>query len=105
MIKTTEMKTTHVGLVRMNGNKIIGVQYLNSKFERELGDVMRIENVEWKVGIIGDDKDSVIQGLNIVIRKQNSIIRKLQKQQNKKADKIFDDLLRQAWKDINNEYY
>jgi hypothetical protein len=75
----------HVGLVKIENNKLVRVQYVNSKWERELGDMMRVEGIEMRVGVIGDSRNDVIQALNGLIKKQNKIVR----QQNKIANALI----------------
>jgi hypothetical protein len=75
----------HVGLVKIENNRLVRVQYLNSKWERELGDMMRVEGIEMRVGVIGDSRNDVIRALNVLIKKQNKIVR----QQNKANALIF----------------
>ena len=97
------IKETHIGLVRMNESKteLYGVQYLLSKWERNLGDTMRIEGEKWLVGMIGNTKNDVISALNVVIKKQNSIVNKKKYQEKKKSDMIFNQILNNVMKDIN----
>tara|TARA_B110000902_G_scaffold217406_1_gene250659 strand:+ start:282 stop:578 length:297 start_codon:yes stop_codon:yes gene_type:complete len=97
------MKDTHVGLVRMNESKteLYGVQYLLSKWERNLGDVINIDGTKWLVGIIGDTKNDVISELNNIIKKQNSIVNKKKYQEKKKTDMAFNQILNDVMKSIN----
>ena len=97
------MKDTHVGLVRMNESKteLYGVQYLLSKWERNLGDTLNINGTKWLVGIIGDTKKDVISALNDIVKKQNSIINKKKYQEKKKTDMIFNNILNDVMKEIN----
>jgi len=94
---------THIGLVRMNESKteLHGVQYLLSKWERNLGDTITIDGTPWLVGMIGDTKEVVISELNKIIKKQNSIINKKRYQENKKADMVFKNILNDIMKEIN----
>jgi len=62
-----------LGLVRMSGERVTGVQYFESKFSRELGEILRINGVEWRVGVIAEDRNSIIKVLNEIVRIQNSI--------------------------------
>jgi|TARA_B110000858_G_scaffold185375_1_gene227499 hypothetical protein len=98
------MKDTHVGLVRMNESKteLYGVQYLLSKWERNLGDVINIDGTKWLVGIIGDTKNDVISELNNIIKKQNSIVNKKKYQEKKKTDMVFNQIINDVMKSINN---
>jgi hypothetical protein len=98
------MKDTHVGLVRMNESKteLYGVQYLLSKWERNLGDVINIDGTKWLVGIIGDTKNDVISELNNIIKKQNSIVNKKKYQEKKKTDMAFNQIINDVMKSINN---
>jgi hypothetical protein len=97
------MKDTHVGLVRMNESKteLYGVQYLLSKWERHLGDVINIDGTKWLVGIIGDTKNDVISELNNIIKKQNSIVNKKKYQEKKKTDIAFNQIINDVMKSIN----
>jgi hypothetical protein len=97
------MKDTHVGLVRMNESKteLYGVQYLLSKWERNLGDVINIDGTKWLVGIIGDTKNDVISELNNIIKKQNSIVNKKKYQEKKKTDIAFNQIINDVMKSIN----
>ena len=101
------MKDTHVGLVRMNESKteLYGVQYLLSKWERNLGDVINIDGTKWLVGIIGDTKDDVISALNDVVKKHNSIINKqnyqLRKKERIETNKVWNKILGDVMRDIN----
>jgi len=93
------IKETHVGLVIMNSDntELIEARYVNSKWERELGDVMTIDNKKYRVGVIGDTRNDVIQYLNKIIKGQNKIVRRQQRIANAKANahvnKIFADIL------------
>ena len=94
---------THIGLVRMNEseNILTGVQYMLSKWERNLGDILNIDGVKWRVGIIGDTRNDVISALNTIIKKQNSLIKKKKYQESKKEKMIFNQILYDIMKDIN----
>ena len=61
-----------LGLVRIQNEKLVGVQYFESKFQRELGEVVSINNVKWTVAVIGEDRDTIVDVLNGFIKKQNS---------------------------------
>jgi hypothetical protein len=91
----------HVVLVKIIGNTLTKVQYLESKFDREPGDVMVYDGERMDVAIVGNDKDSVISAINEVIKEQNRVNRKSQKKSNKKVDKLFNDIMRDAIKMIN----
>ena len=76
-IKTLKMiKETHIGLVRMNESKteLYGVQYMLSKWERNLGDTLNIDGTKWLVGMIGDTKNDVISALNKIVKNIVKII-------------------------------
>jgi hypothetical protein len=94
------MKTTHIGLVKIEDNKITRIKYMESKFERELGDTMRIEGVPMRVAVIGDSRNAVIDTLNGFIKKQNSIIRRQNKianaQSNARVNAIFNKIVSDA---------
>ena len=97
------IKETHIGLVRMNESETIltGVQYMLSKWERNLGDTLNIDGVKWRVGIIGDTKNDVISALNVIIKKQNSIINKKKYQQRKEEKFIMNNILNNVMKELN----
>ena len=93
----------NLGLVKMNDDKteLYGVQYMLSKWERNLGDVLTIDVVKWYVGIIGDTKNDVISALNEIVKKHNSIINKKKYQQRKKDKLIMNKLINDVMKDLN----
>ena len=65
-----------LGLVRIVNERLVGVQYFESKFQRELGEELNIDGVKWRVGVIGESRGEIIQVLNGFVSKQNSIVRK-----------------------------
>ena len=65
-----------LGLVRIVNERLVGVQYFESKFQRELGEELNIDNVNWRVGVIGENREEIIEVLNGFVSKQNSIVRK-----------------------------
>ena len=67
----------HIGLIRIQNNKLTAVQYYVSKFERNLGDKINYAGTEYQVAIIGEDRNDVISNLNILIKQQNQINRDL----------------------------
>ena len=93
----------NLGLVKMNESKteLYGVQYMLSKWERNLGDTLNIDGTKWLVGIIGDTKNGVISALNEIVKKQNSIINKKNYQQSKKEKMVFNEILNNIMKEIN----
>ena len=97
------IKETHIGLVRMNESKtkLYGVQYMLSKWERNLGDTLNIDGTKWLVGMIGDTKNDVISALNMIIKKQNSIINKKKYQQRKEEKFIMNNILNNVMKELN----
>ena len=97
------IKEMNLGLVKMNESKteLYGVQYYKSKWERNLGDSLTIDGEKWLVGIIGDTKNDVISALNVIIKKQNSIINKKKYQQRKEEKFIMNNILNNVMKDLN----
>jgi hypothetical protein len=87
-----------LGLIKLKNEKIVGVQYLESKFDRELGDTLNIDGVKWRVGIIGDTKNDVIIALNGIIKEINAITRRANKIEDRR---VFNSLFR----DLNLERY
>ncbi len=92
-----------LGLVRMSGERVIGVQYFESKFSRELGDKLRINGVEWRVGVIADDRNSIIKVLNEIVRIENSIIRTKQKERDREINSQITQMFIQAYKSVINQ--
>jgi len=88
-------KETHVGLVRFGADEsLIGVRYYKSKFEKELGDPMKIDGDSMSVAVIAANRNEVVDRLNRLITIQNKVTR----MKNKRVDKKFWD---DAIKDIN----
>tara|TARA_R110000851_G_scaffold7037_1_gene27732 strand:+ start:666 stop:953 length:288 start_codon:yes stop_codon:yes gene_type:complete len=86
-----------LGLVRIENDKLLGVQYYESKWERELGDVLKIDGIKWEVGMIGKSRNGIIIELNKIIKRYNSIMKKINKLENQKlfrdiSNKIYQDL-------------
>ena len=87
-------KETHIGLVIINEkNRLNGVKYMLSKWERELGEVLTIDGKKWTVGIIGNNKDSVVKELNKIVKIENSITRKENKIANAKYNNEWNTIL------------
>ena len=97
------IKETHIGLVRMNESKteLYGVQYMLSKWDRNLGDTLNIDGTKWLVGIIGDTKNVVISALNEIVKKHNSIINKKNYQKKKEEKLIMNNILNNVMKELN----
>ncbi len=91
-----------LGLVRMSGERVIGVQYFESKFNRELGEKLKINGVEWRVGVIAEDKNSIIKVLNEIVRIENSIIRKKQRERDREIDAQITQMFIEAYKSVMN---
>ena len=89
-----------LGLVRMSGERVIGVQYFESKWERELGEKLRIDGVEWIVGVIGEDRNSVIKFLNEIVKIENSLRRKEQKEMDREVDEKINRMFLEAYKSV-----
>ena len=97
------LKEMNLGLVKMNEDKteLYDVQYMLSKWERNLGDVLTINGEKWLVGMIGDTKNDVIQALNEIVKKYNSIINKKNYQKRKEEKIIMNNILNEVMKDLN----
>jgi hypothetical protein len=91
-----------LGLVRIQNERLVGVQYFESKFQRELGEVLSINNVKWTVAVIGESRNEIIDVLNGFIKKQNSVVRKQNQLINRKANYEFNKVLAQAIQYVNN---
>ena len=92
-----------LGLVRMSGERVIGVQYFESKFNRELGEKLKINGVEWRVGVIAEDRNSIIKVLNEIVRIENSIIRKKQKERDREIDAQITQMFIKAYQSVMNQ--
>jgi len=90
-----------LGLVRIENDKLLGVQYYESKWERELGDYLNINGIKWRVGMIGESRYEIIIELNKITKKYNSIIRK-KNQLNKLKERI---IMSKVYKDLNLRKY
>jgi hypothetical protein len=64
-----------VGLVKYEKGFLVGVKYMETKWEKKLGDTMSFEGSVYKVDYIGTSRNDVIDYLNVLIRRQNKIIR------------------------------
>ena len=97
------LKEMNLGLVKMNEDKteLYDVQYMLSKWERNLGDVLTINGEKWLVDMIGDTKNDVIQALNEIVKKHNSIINKKNYQKRKEEKIIMNNILNEVMKDLN----
>lgn len=62
LLKLKDMKTTHCILMREDNKKI---KYNLSKFERQVGDIMKIDGYRWRVIIVGENKHYVIGEANL----------------------------------------
>lgn len=91
-----------LGLVRMSGERVIGVQYFESKFSRELGEKLRINGVEWIVGVIAEDRNSIIQVLNEIVRIENSLIRRKQRERDREINTQINQMFIQAYQSVMN---
>ena len=92
-----------LGLVRMSGERVIGVQYFESKFSRELGEKLKINGVEWRVGVIADDRNSIIKVLNEIVRIENSLIRTKQRERDREINAQITQMFIQAYKSVINQ--
>ena len=96
------MQITHVGLVKIFNNRITKVKYLESKFSRELGDILTIDGERMTVGIVGDSMASVALTLNDLVKKQNKIVRRENKianaKVNQKINETFGNIMAEALK-------
>ena len=91
-----------LGLVRIQNERLVGVQYFESKWQRELGEELTIDGVKWNVGVIGESRESIIEVLNGFIAKQNSIVRKQNKRINMEANREFNKIFAEAVSYVNN---
>jgi len=87
----------------MSGEKVVGVQYFESKFNRELGETLRINGVEWIVGVIAEDRNSIIKVLNEIVRVQNSIVRKKQRELDREINHQINQMFLDAYQSVINK--
>ena len=82
----------YIGLVKIENNRLVKAQVMNSKFERNLGETMTIEGVSMKIACIGE-KSEVYDFVNELIRYQNRITRKENKiREIKERNEYFNSL-------------
>jgi hypothetical protein len=91
-----------LGLVRIVSERLVGVQYFESKFQRELGEELIIDGKKWNVGVIGEDRNEIIEVLNAFVSKQNSIVRKQNKRDDRIVNSEFNKIMREAMNSIEN---
>tara|TARA_B110000977_G_C10595200_1_gene305973 strand:- start:42 stop:329 length:288 start_codon:yes stop_codon:yes gene_type:complete len=91
-----------LGLVRIVSERLVGVQYFESKFQRELGEELIIDGKKWNVGVIGEDRAEIIGVLNGFVSKQNSIVRKQNKRDDRIVNSEFNKIMREAINSIEN---
>jgi len=78
-------------------------EYANQfKFSRELGEILRINGVEWRVGVIAEDRNSIIKVLNEIVRVQNSIVRKRQRELDREINHQINQMFLDAYKSVMN---
>jgi len=92
----------HIGLVKIENGKLIAVQYYASKFERELGDVINYEGKAYNVGVIGGSRNVVVNKLNIFIKNQNRLNRKINASSNLEFKKMWNGIIEDTLTWINN---
>lgn len=99
----------HIGIVRESNGRVCEVRYLLSKFEREIVDAMVIDGIRFTVRVIGENRNSVIDGLNVIIRDSNKVVsavnsavRAEQKVLDAQANREFANIMAQVINDINN---
>ena len=67
-----------------------------------MGEKLRINGVEWRVGVIADDRNSIIKVLNEIVRIENSIVRKKQRERDREIDAQITQMFLQAYKSVIN---
>ena len=92
----------HIGLVRISNGRLIGVQYYVSKFERDLGETIKFDGIVYNVGVIGKNRNSVVEHLNIFIKNQNRINRKINASNNIEARIMWAEILQDTLNYINH---
>jgi hypothetical protein len=67
--------TTLIGLVKITNGQLVGVRYMESKWERSLGDVITYEGSKMTVAVIGTSRNEVVGGLNVLIAEANQKVK------------------------------
>jgi len=96
--------STKIGLVKISGNRIVSVVYMESKFERELGDEINYLGSKHRVAVIGGSRDEIVACLNKFISKQNSIIRRQQAVQDREFNIYWNKVMRGIAQDLENDF-
>ena len=68
--------TTQIGLTKVVNGQLVAVRYMESKFERTLGDIITYEGSRMTVAVIGTDRNDVVRQLNVLIGRANAIVAK-----------------------------
>jgi hypothetical protein len=92
----------HIGLVKIENGRLVAVQYYVSKFERQLGDVINYAGMTYNVGVIGESRNAVVNHLNIFIKNQNRINRKINASTNIQARQMWNEIIADTLNWINN---
>ena len=69
-------------LVSVSNGRVTKVQYMISKWERELGDIITYNGIKMRVAAISDDMSEIINFGNELIKRQNKETRALNKRYN-----------------------
>lgn len=96
------MKTSHLGLVEMKNEKIISVRYIETKFERNLGDKMTIEGKSFQIVAMADNRNSVIDYLNKIMKIVNAPVVAANRAATREANRNFNNALNEAIRYVNS---
>jgi hypothetical protein len=96
--------STKIGLIKISGNRIVSVVYMESKFERELGDEINYLGSKHIVAVIGGSRDEIVSCLNKFISKQNSIIRRQRAAEDKAFNIYWNKVMRGIAQEMENDF-
>lgn len=95
----------HLILVQQDESGFISkTQYFKTSFSRELGETITYDGKSFKVGIMADDKDTAINAINTIIKKQNKAIRQMNRKatvQDIELTKMIREYFSTTWEILN----
>jgi len=92
---------SHIVLFEMMGENILSVEYIESKWPRKIGEKMNVDGKEMIVGIEADDKKTAIDTANVIIKNYNAKKKARDREENKKVNAWFNQVLIDVWNNIN----
>jgi hypothetical protein len=92
---------SHIVLFEMMGENILGVEYIESKWPRKIGEKMNVDGKEMIVGIEADTKTDAVAAANIIIKNYNAKKKARNREKNKKVNAWFNQVLIDSFNSIN----